>query len=388
MPRLLSRRARIDPYPLYAEMREAGPVQCDFTGVWFASSHEHVGLMLKDEELASPVRRDILGQIDDAGIPDGSTVRGVSELLFLIAGPDHRSRRSHFLEGFRAAVAEVEPLIPEIAARSLGGALEDGTLDMARWARTVSSELARRIAGIGPGADDLLWRAANAFQPMLGFRLSERELSGMKSLAQELDVKLEDGLLIEGGLASVWASGHSDRSMAVSLISSLISGMLNPLTCGLQTTLAIALANPGLLDQTEPRAVITEALRCEAPVQWVGRVLARDWEAGGSLVPKGSAVLLLVGAANRDPERFDHADLFAPGRSGSSPALSFGYGAHYCVGAGLTQSAGTAALQLIAFEELRAAEPLEWRTTAAGFRLPSAMRVPVVRASKGAGAKR
>jgi cytochrome P450 len=53
-------------------------------------------------------------------------------------------------------------------------------------------------------------------------------------------------------------------------------------------------------------------------------------------VPTGGEIVLLLGAANRDPKRFEKPDVFEPGRSGPVP-LSFGAGAHYCLGAPLAR---------------------------------------------------
>jgi cytochrome P450 len=88
---------------------------------------------------------------------------------------------------------------------------------------------------------------------------------------------------------------------------------------------------------------VEEVLRYEPPAPHVGRYVARDAEFQGETVPEGSAILFLVGAANRDERRFEHGDTFDIHRPSMSH-LSFGYGAHFCLGAALARLEGRVAL--------------------------------------------
>ena len=98
---------------------------------------------------------------------------------------------------------------------------------------------------------------------------------------------------------------------------------------------------------------IEEVLRFEPPAPHVGRYVDRDVEYHGQTVPEGSVMLLLVGAANRDDRRFPDGDMLRhPPRT--MPHLSFGYGAHFCLGAALARLEGR-----IALEEMLARFP-EW----------------------------
>ena len=90
-------------------------------------------------------------------------------------------------------------------------------------------------------------------------------------------------------------------------------------------------ADPGLI----PNA-IEELLRFEPPPPHIGRYVTRDVELHGETVPEGSAILLLVGAANRDDREFDDPDRFDIHRE-IRQHLSFGYGIHFCLGAALAR---------------------------------------------------
>jgi cytochrome P450 len=88
---------------------------------------------------------------------------------------------------------------------------------------------------------------------------------------------------------------------------------------------------------------VHEILRCESPVQFLTRTAPADVELAGVPVSKDSVLLLLVGAANRDPDRFTDPDTFEPARE-KLTSLGFGAGAHYCLGAVVARSEGRIAL--------------------------------------------
>jgi hypothetical protein len=98
-------------------------------------------------------------------------------------------------------------------------------------------------------------------------------------------------------------------------------------------------ADPGL----GVRAV-EELLRFESPVQNMGRTTTRDVELHETVIPKGSRVLLLIGAANRDPRVFADPDRLDLGRQ-IRRHLAFGEGIHHCLGAPLARLEGRVALQ-------------------------------------------
>ena len=88
---------------------------------------------------------------------------------------------------------------------------------------------------------------------------------------------------------------------------------------------------------------IEELLRFEPPAPYVGRYVNKDVELHGQTVPQGSALLLLLGAANRDERRWPDADRFDIHRSVGAH-ITFGYGPHFCLGAALARLEGRVAL--------------------------------------------
>jgi cytochrome P450 len=135
--------------------------------------------------------------------------------------------------------------------------------------------------------------------------------------------------------------------------------------------LAALRADPGLVD-----GAVEEVFRYESPLQNVGRVPRVDVTIGGRVLRAGRLVNLLIGAANRDPAVFEHPDTFDITRD-PNPHLGFGFGAHFCLGAGLARLEARVALPMVLarFPRLELAEhDVPWRS-APGFRGPA--RVPV-----------
>ncbi|HET9973703.1 MAG TPA: cytochrome P450 [Streptosporangiaceae bacterium] len=116
-------------------------------------------------------------------------------------------------------------------------------------------------------------------------------------------------------------------------------------------------ADPGLAP-----AVVDESLRHEAPTQLTPRLARRPAQVGGTQVPEGHLAVLLLGAANRDPDRFPEPGRFDVDRQDNRP-LSFGGGIHYCLGAPLSRMEATIVLPELVrrFPKLRLAGIPRWR---------------------------
>jgi cytochrome P450 len=97
-------------------------------------------------------------------------------------------------------------------------------------------------------------------------------------------------------------------------------------------------------DRSLVPSAIEELLRYEPPGPHVARYVAEDVEYHGRTVPAGSALLLMVASANRDERRYEHPDRFDIHRK-IGQTLTFGYGAHYCLGAALARLEGRIALE-------------------------------------------
>ena len=90
--------------------------------------------------------------------------------------------------------------------------------------------------------------------------------------------------------------------------------------------------------------MVEEVLRYEPPAQQISRVTSREVELHGQVVPGGSTVVMIVGAANRDERRFADAERFDINRR-IGHHLSLSYGAHFCLGASLARLEGRVVLE-------------------------------------------
>jgi cytochrome P450 len=93
-------------------------------------------------------------------------------------------------------------------------------------------------------------------------------------------------------------------------------------------------------------AAVEEALRLQAPVQWMYRRALREAELGGATIPEGASLILYYGAANRDPEVFRDPHAFDVDRE-AIRHTAFGHGIHFCLGAPLARLEAESALNAV-----------------------------------------
>ena len=91
---------------------------------------------------------------------------------------------------------------------------------------------------------------------------------------------------------------------------------------------------------------VEELLRYDSPVQFTNRILTADMELGGKTLRAGQMVLLLLAAANRDPEQFPGPDKLDVGRQ-NNKHVAFGLGSHFCLGAPLARLEGRLVLEAL-----------------------------------------
>jgi pimeloyl-[acyl-carrier protein] synthase len=232
-----------------------------------------------------------------------------------------------------------EPLPAIVIAELLGVPAEDH-----RKFRAWSSEL---IAAIGAASVEerqrLGQQAGRALLAYLADVIQARRLepeddliSAMIHAQDENDALTDEELLATSNL--ILLAGHETTTNLIG--NGMLALLRNP------DQLDRLRSDPGLL----PTAV-EELLRYDGPVQATVRVPTEDVEIGGFEVPKGSMVLVNLGAANHDPEVFDDPDRLDVGRD-PNPHLGFGFGTHFCMGAPMARLEAT-----LAFEKLLARFP-------------------------------
>jgi 4-methoxybenzoate monooxygenase (O-demethylating) len=131
-------------------------------------------------------------------------------------------------------------------------------------------------------------------------------------------------------------TGEVTRQEAELLVRSLLSAGFDTTVHGIGAAMRQLALNPDQFaalraDPTKARAAFEEAVRLETPVQTFFRTTTRDVEIGGAIIPEGEKVLMLLGAANRDPRKWPEPDRYDIDRP-TTGHVGFGAGVHMCVG--------------------------------------------------------
>jgi hypothetical protein len=354
-----------DPYPVYRQLRVAGPVLWRddvFQGAWVLSRHEDVELALRDPRFSSQrtggwikripgVDASLQGRRAQAGLDAFQRLFG-SAMVFL-DGADHQRVRKAMAAGFHPTLvktlrAEVERLtdelldaldaragfdfIAEVArplpSRVIGLMLGIDRKDEARF-MAWSDDLAAFIGALQPTADQLrsaqrsLLQMVRYFDALLPARRGQPGTDLVSRLLQAEaagEIKADGELLAQ--CAMLLFAGHETTR--------------NLLGNGLYTLLTHPDAWARLRGDEEGMTLaVRELLRYDSPVQYTGRRVAADLTLHGTTLKRGDLVIALIGAANRDPDRYPDPDTFDITRRAGSH-LSFGSGPHVCIGAGLS----------------------------------------------------
>lgn len=367
---LLSKEGRLDPYPHYADLHRHGPV-CRLDG------REHrFDIVVHGFEAANAVMRDPTFRVMDTEYPDRrsanwhnhTALRTLLSSIFFTDGPQHLKVRRLFSQVFTARrIRSLEPAIVRIINQRLDRLAElgrDGSpVDfIAEFALPLPSDVIGELLGVPE--EDRAWfpPRVRAFGAILDLGTGMwRYLQAADAAATELtayfaelvaDRRAHERDDLVSALVRAQADGAplSDEALLANLITMFNAGFVttthligNGLTLLLDRPEALArlLADPGLAP-----SYIEEILRYEPPTHFSIRWACENTEIMGVPVAEGSRVLVLFGAANRDPARFADPDVFDPLRADNQP-LSFGGGLHYCLGAALSRLEGQLALPMV-----------------------------------------
>ena len=159
-----------------------------------------------------------------------------------------------------------------------------------------------------------------------------------------------DNLL--GDLATACASGELDNVVALSMMITLFAAGGESTASLLGSAAWILTTRPDIQQQLRDNpellgAFIEETLRYEPPFRGHYRHVVADTVLCGAELPAGSHLLLLWGAANRDPAHFEAPDDFRLDRAGGKGHIAFGKGPHFCVGAALARLEARIVLRLL-----------------------------------------
>ncbi len=344
-----------DPYPAHAAMRDAGPVvyltQYDVHAV---ARYNDVRAMLLDWGSYTSAR--------GVGISDFAKEKPwrLPSLLLETDPPLHDRTRKLMdkvlspaaVRGLREAFADAaELLIDDLLARGTFDAVRDLAeaypLTVFPDAVGMPAENRRFLLPYGNmvfnsfGPRNSFFEAAVAdAEPVLAWvqAQSKRDALSTTGFGAAIHAAVDDGDIAEAE-AEVLV-----RSLLTAGVDTTVNGLCAAVYCLARFPAAFEQlrADPSLA-----RAAFEEAIRLESPVQTFFRTTTRDVTIGGEMVPEGTKILMFLGAANRDPRRWDQADTFDMTRRNAGH-VGFGAGIHACVGAVLARMEGELVLAALA----------------------------------------
>ncbi len=372
-----------DPYRAYAAIRKAAPVFFwEDYGFWCFAAHADVSALLRDRrfgrqilhamsraELGWPEPRPHLQPFDalerhsilELEPPGHTRLRGLVNRAFVsrrieklapeIAALAHERIDDFAAKGSAELIAEFAGPIPVAVIADLLGAPRDMGRELVDWSHRM---VAMYRFGVDRAVEERAAEAARAFADFVrGFARARRGDPG-DDLISQLRVAESDGAsLSEDELVAtvilLLNAGHEATVHAIG------NGAKIMLEHGVDARLAFG-------SESAVAATVEELLRLDAPLHLFTRYALEDVEFAGVRLRKGEKVGLLLGAANRDPERFLDPDRFDRGRAANAH-VSFGAGIHFCVGAPLARLELAVALPILfaRLPRLRLAEPPRYR---------------------------
>lgn len=345
-----------DPWPTYARLREEAPIYYNQRyRFWAISRHSDVEAALANWEAFSNSRSDILELVNsEFDMPKG--------VMMFEDPPVHTMLRGLMSRVFTPRrMAEIENQIRQFCVNCLDPHIgSDGFDIVAELAAMMPMRVIGMLLGI-PESDQVMVRDAN------DAGLRTKPGAPMKVVSAD---KIADGSIYADYVE--WRSKNPSDDLMTALLNmeftdengvtrklrrneilhyvQVVAGAGNETTGRLIGWLAKVLAeHPDQRREVyEDRTLLTravdETLRFEPTGPHVARYMLADVELYDTIVPAGSAMLLLFGAANRDPRRYTDPDTFNIRRDNISH-LTFGKGVHYCLGANLARLEGRVALE-------------------------------------------
>jgi cytochrome P450 len=373
---MLDPAVRADPYPVFGQIRDLSPmVLPEANMVVFASFADCDEVLRHPSSCSDGMKSSVVQRQIAQGItPQRTATPG---FLFLDP-PDHTRLRKLAQQAFSPkAVRALEPEIEALVAELLDEVAESGRLDVVPdLAYPLPVAVICRLLGV-PLEDEPQFSQAAA---LLAQGLDPiMTLTGQAS--DNADERLQAGEWMRDYLGALVERRRADprEDMISALIAAeedgdqltadeIVSTCNLLLVAGHETTVNL-IANAVLAMMRDPaqwaalaadperaNVIIEETLRYDPPVQLMMRIAGADMQIGDTLVAEGDSILLLVAAANRDPDAFDRPDVFDPDREGLRH-LSFSKGPHFCLGAPLARLEARIALIELArrFPDIRMA---------------------------------
>jgi hypothetical protein len=381
--RLLNPEVLADPYALYRALREYDPVRWDpYMHAWVVTGYPEAITVLKNYSADRTPPPAYLEQLGLSFMKPFAEVM-LQQMMFMDGAMHSRLRNICAAAFTPRRVEELRTVIECIADELIDNVIASGRMNIiADFANPLPAIVTAKLLGVPIEDHEQLHAWVIDLAEVLGNfqhhpnRVAEivRSLEDLKSyVAERMEEQRKhptSGLIYSLMTAEVDGQRLSDEEVIANTIITLIGGhetTTNLIASGFLTLLRDPVSLQMLRSSPEiVGSAVEELLRFESPVQHTARIAPADMQLGGKAIPKGSRVVAVLAAANRDPNRFpdpDHLDLLRP----DNRHLAFGWAAHFCFGAPLARMEGQ-----IAFNALlrRLSSPvlldqkLDWRANA------------------------
>ena len=358
---LLDPEVLANPYPLFRRLRTEDPVHWDaFLHTWVVTRYVDVLEVLHS---FSARRTHTPEKLKAMGLAEMSPIADLMVRLMLFMDPPAHTRlRALASQAFSPArVAVLRAHIREIVNRLLDAVQAKGRMDViGDLGEPLPAIVTAEMLGVPLEDRHQLKAWSSNFAEMLGnFQHNPEHAPRMLRTVQEMTAYFRDrirelkdipreGLVHSLMTAEVDGDRLSEDEVVANSIVTMVGG-LETTTNLIGNGVLTLLRNPEEMKRLQedisliPSAV-EEMLRYESPSQHTGRLAHNDVELGGKTIHEGQAVMAVMAAANRDPERFPDPDRFDITRQ-DNRHLAFGYAAHFCFGAALARVEGQEAFE-------------------------------------------
>jgi len=380
LSRLLDPEVLADPYPLYHRLRDEDPVHWDpYLHAWVVTRYADVVHVLH-RFVAD--RTPTAGQLAAIGLPHlGPVARVMVRQMLFMDAPAHMRIRGLAAQAFTPRrIADLREHIQTIMDGLLDTVIARGRMDVIRdIAEPLPAIVTAEMLGV-PTADHQQLKTWSAdFAEILGnfqhnpdragrvLRATEDMCAYFKARIAEQRVDPREGLIHAFMTAEVDGDRFSEDEIVANCIVTMVGGQETTTNLIGNGVLSL-LRHPAALarlraDLSLIPSAVEELLRYESPSQHTARLAPDDVRLGDRVIRKRQAVIAVMGAANRDPQRFPDPDRLDIART-DNRHVAFGWAAHFCFGAPLARLEGQVAFEtmLRRLPELRLEPgPLVWR---------------------------
>ncbi len=313
-------------------------------------------------------------------LPPGAARNEMSNRINFLDPPDHPRVRGIVSKAFTPRrMAELAPWIRATTVALIGTIDTSARFDaLHRFAHIIPSLVISELLGIPTIDRHQLTAWSDAVAPLLGAVVTSEAMTAAITAAEHFHSYLDDLVstrsecpstdLVSALVAAEHDGANLTRPELLSLAATLYSAGHRTTRDSLANGFAHILAPVSdvfsqlVAGELNPSDVASEILRHQTPTLYVGRVASADCVIADTTIVATTPVLIFLGAANRDPAKYDDPESFRVGGAGPAP-LSFAHGAHFCLGASLARTEIEIMLELVAshWPTLHLSdEPLRW----------------------------